>query len=229
MHQLGIAILIGGATLHGCAGGQDSRQPPPSTGRETDRPLYSAAEPLALSTWWTNGRSLLHLRTEGGYELFPGLNRYEQPRERGQWTKRSYVALEFEPYAVHNRSVERITLDRDSKGGLVLLLRDDPPFVPIERPPQVMEDSLFGSWLSADYQLTLGRNMTYRYRVRSHPALGSAALAGHEGSWSMRGISEIILQPAAPGLAPLVLHVTGGRDVTIEGAERLSDLPSLSR
>jgi len=213
----------------GCANGAED-ETVSSRNATTAPPLrYTTAQPLELSEWWTNGRALLRLRPEGGYDLYPGVNRYKRPSERGQWSKRSYVALEFEPYAVLNRAVERVQLDRDSEGEVVLLLRNLLPFVPIDAPPRVMEDELFGSWRGGDFLLTLDRSMRYHYRrLGTTSTTGGAAVSGHEGSWSIRGrergISEIVLTPDAPGLEPILFKVIGGEEVAIEGAERLPTL-----
>jgi hypothetical protein len=215
----GLTVVFGLA-LQSCESDQDSNERDRRSGSIHVAPI----EAVVLSEWWTNGYSLLRLRPQGGYEVFAGGNRYEAPAERGRWTQRSHVALEFDPYAALHSRVERVQIDRDSEGGPVLILRDDRPFVPLDAPPLVLEDSLFGQWRADGFLLSLNRAMRYSLRRADGSGDVAVAVAGHEGAWRIREGVEVVLVPDAPGLEPVVLKLQGGDDITLAGAERVDTI-----
>lgn len=185
------------------------------------RPLYfDPTEKYSLGEWWSNGELLLRIRPNAAYEIYAENNRYREPIERGRWTQRNYAALEFEPYERAGSPVERVVIDKVGPGDYVLLLRNLKPFASIAAPPEVLEDQLLGQWVSDEHAIMLRRDGGYRYDRRGSIPPGQAALAGHEGTWEVRG-DTLTLQPAAAGLAPLTFKiVTQDNVLSPEGMRR---------
>lgn len=180
-----------------------------------DNPLpFDPMHKYVLAEWWTNGEQLIHLQPNFGYRIFADENRYGVPVERGQWSRRTYAALEFEPYDVRREGAERVVIDRLDDETLVMVIRDLKPFVGVDEPPRVLEDELFGIWSNDQFRVALRSDMRYRFeRVAALPP-GTAGLAGHDGRWEMSQ-ETVILQPDARGLEPILIDVVVRDDALV--------------
>jgi hypothetical protein len=160
------------------------------------RPVHTPLEldPLEeyeISRWWTNGRELLRLDEVGSYALYPALSRYDEPVERGRWSKTSYAALRLEPYDVLRADPIRVGVSK-VRGRLTLSVPGHAPMTSIEAAPAVPEDELIGAWESQDAVLVIAPE-GYRFTPRS------VGLAGHAGAWRLAE-GRLRLVPDAPNM-----------------------------
>lgn len=202
-----------------------------STDRTEDEPrihtplYFDPTEEYDLAEWWTNGNVLLNLRPNYTYAIYLDNNRYKEPVERGQWSQLSYAALQFEPYSLLNARVERIAIDKDSGGELVLVIPNVTPLAGVDRPPFVLEDLIVGSWIGDAFSINLRENLRYEFqRLRDVP-LGETARGAHDGSWELVE-DTVILRPDPIALEPILIRTTlGDNQIVLKDLVRRSALP----
>ncbi len=187
----------------GCAAKQSTHSQDPVA---TSTPLPLApTESYEIAEWWTNGKQLLQLSEIGVYRLYPGINQYHRPMERGQWSKRNYAALWIEPYAELPRRPARVPV-RKVGGKLQLDVRNLQPMSALAGPPDVIEDHLIGGWTGDIGSLVLAADLRYSLRRREVRTSGPASLASEEGGWKVQD-DFLILQPDSRGMPPTVVRV----------------------
>ena len=185
----------------GCASGESKQSQDPVA---TPLPL-DPTESYEIAEWWTNGKQLLQLSETGVYRLFPGINRYHRPLERGQWSKRNYAALWIEPYAELPRRPARVSI-RKVGGELQLDVRNLQPMSALDGPPDVIEDHLIGGWTGDIGSLLLQADLRYSLHRREVRTSGPASLASEEGGWEVQD-DFLILQPDSRGMPSTVVRV----------------------
>jgi hypothetical protein len=164
--------------------------------------------------WWSDGVQLLHLDPDHGYRRFGSLNPYRTPVERGWWTQDGYAVLWLEPY--DTREPERIRVSIRRAGAVLSIVRPKArPMFPIDAPPPMLEDRLFGTWVSDTGVLHLGRDLAYTFSPETPGAVG------HRGSW-LTSDQAVLLMPDSGGDGPYRLEVAVASDdvrlVSPEGA-----------
>jgi hypothetical protein len=166
---------------------------------------------VALGRWWTSGARLLRLDEEGAYVLYPSLNRYRGPVERGRWLRRSYADLGFEPYDALRADSYRVTVAKDH-GVITLQVPGAGAMAPIDAPPRAPEDSVIGAWISSSATLDLRGDLHYELVATPSTAHAPARVVGHGGRWSMDG-DRVRLEPDSPLVAPMSLGIERDGDV----------------
>ena len=195
----------------------------------TPGPLaFDPTEKYELARWWSNGKELLRLDDDAAYAVYPDMNRYSRPIERGRWNQQSYAVLWLEPYTRLRPEPQRVGITKID-GKLALQLPKREPMFAIEKPPTVVEDRLIGTWEGGGLgQLELRNDMRYTLSPMDgdSPRQGIPATRGGQGGrWSVSN-HELILSPDAPDTQPtrLPLQVTD-KELTIQapgGAMRKS-------
>lgn len=179
--------------------------------QKQDPPLVSTPLSLdptdvpQLSEWWTNGKQLLQLSESGVYRLYPGINRYHMPMERGQWTRRNYAALWIEPYAELPRQPARVSIRRAGEE-LQLDVRNLQPMSSLTGPPIMLEDRLIGDWAGDVGTLRLGADLRYSFSRQGTRTSGPASLGTEDGGWEVQD-DFLILQPDSRGILPTIVRV----------------------
>ena len=184
-----------------------------SKSKQEEQDLLAVSTPLPLdptdvpelTEWWTNGTQLLQLSESGVYRLYPGINRYHMPMERGQWTRRNYAALWIEPYAELPRQPARVSIRRVGDE-LQLDVRNLQPMSSLTVPPEVLEDRLIGNWTGDVGSLRLSADLRYSFSRQGPRRSGPASLGREEGSWQVQD-DFLILQPDSRGLRPTFVRV----------------------
>ncbi len=192
----------------GCAS-KESKQSQGPVATSTPLPL-DPTESYEIAEWWTNGKQLLQLTEMGVYRLFPGINRYHKPMERGQWSKRNYASLWIEPYAELPRLPARVPV-RKVGGELQLDVRNLQPMSALDGPPDVIEDHLIGGWTGDIGSLLLQADLRYSLHRREVRTSGPASLASEEGGWEVQD-DFLILQPDSRGIRPTIVRVHEAED-----------------
>ena len=179
-----------------------------------DTPLpHDPTDKFELGPWWSNGRQLLNLQTDGFYALYDNNNRYSKPLERGRWSQQSYAVLWLEPYSQRSQPPTRVGITKmDDR--LALALPKFKPMFALAAAPAVNEDTLIGDWQGPMGSLRLNADMTYTFTPSSggvRGGMGSAGGAGtiiasHSGRWRL-GKDLVMLTPTTPSIAPLMLKV----------------------
>lgn len=172
-----------------------------------DTPLeVDPTEPVALARWWSNGRQMLQLYVVGSYELYDGINRHDQPVERGRWSQPSYAWLRFEPYVTPSVEPVRVQIIRVD-GEPALVLPDLEPMRAIDGPPPAPEDRLIGTWSSSVATLSIADD--HRYLLVPADVTGGdvVSVGRHAGSWKLVE-DRLQLRPDSPRIDPreLIVH-----------------------
>jgi hypothetical protein len=169
-------------------------------------------EHVELGRWWTSGKQLLRLDSDGAYVLHPSLNRYRGPVERGRWHRRSYADLAFEPYDALSAESYRVTVAKQH-GVITLQVPGAGAMAPIDAPPRAPEDAVIGAWISNTATLDLRGDLHYELVATPPPgAPAPARVVGHAGRWSMDG-DRVRLEPDSPLVAPVSLGIERDGDV----------------
>ena len=72
-----------------------------TSGPRSPSPIqFDPANPEPVTGWWTNGKELMRLETNGAYQLWMTQDRFQRPVEVGAWRRSNYVYFELEPYRV---------------------------------------------------------------------------------------------------------------------------------
>ena len=185
----------------------DTLLPPPIV------PTPLALDPMDewnVDLWWSNGEQLIRFDETGAYTLFPTMNRYHDPVQRGRWVKDSYARVMLEPYQAHRMERIRVGVDR-LDGRIAMMLPDRTPFFAIAGPPIMPEDGLLGGWSGERYELRLTGDRRFRLVHRMSDEGDPLLLKGNEGRWTLRG-SELVLVPQAVGIDPITLSVHADDD-----------------
>ena len=201
--RLVVATLLILLVAIGCASA-DKTQAQDPVAISTPLPL-DPTESYEIAEWWTNGKQLLQLSEIGVYRLYPGINQYHRPMERGQWSRRNYAALWIEPYAELPRQPARVPI-RKVGGELQLDVRNLQPMSALDGPPDVIEDHLIGGWTGDIGSLLLEANLRYILHRRVVRSSGPASLASEEGGWKVQD-DFLILQPDSRGIPSTVVRV----------------------
>jgi len=212
-----ITVFLSGAA--GC-GGPDRHLPPPIA----HTPL--ALDPMdewTVSLWWSNGEQLIRFDEVGSYTLYPGLNRYHDPAQRGRWVKDSYARVVLEPYQAHRTERIRVGVDR-LDGRIAMMLPGSAPFFAIQGPPLMPEDGLLGTWIGARNELSLTGNRRFRLVHRLNEDGAPLLLKGTEGRWTRTG-HELVLEPHSAGMPPMILLIQAHDD----GPQLVLDGETLTR
>lgn len=190
---LATVVTIGAA---GCATSQDQQQPIVPT------PLaFDPTHTYDVAEWWTDGTQLLRLEESGAYAVYPGMNRYEPPVERGRWLHPAFDHLILEKYNTRPTEPRRVGITRID-GRLTLLMPNREPMRPLTNPPRVTEDALFGTWSGPDGLLTLERSMRYIFQPPDRAGNDQPRSAiGHRGTWQLVD-GVIVLRPLATRIEP---------------------------
>lgn len=214
-----LALLIGLAELLGsCKSEQEKVR---EVEQLTTAPLeFDPTEKYELSRWWSNGHELLRLDDNAAYAVYPEMNRYARPLERGRWSQQSYAVLWLEPYTKIRPEPKRVSIGK-LDGKIALQLPKLEPMFPIAKPPSVVEDRLIGTWDGVGLgELELRSDMRYTLSSAdgASPLQGMPAVrGGQSGRWSVSN-HELILSPDAPDVQPLRLQLNvTDKDATIEG------------
>jgi len=200
-----IAPLVGAA---GC-GDRDKLLPPPI------EPTPLSLDPMdewTVTPWWSNGEQLIRFDEVGSYTLFPGLNRYHDPAQRGRWVKDSYARVVLEPYQAHRTERIRVGVDRVD-GRIAMTVPGSAPFHAVPGPPIMPEDGLLGTWTSDRNELRLTGNRRFRLVQRLSADDAPLLLKGTEGRWTLSG-HELVLEPQAAGGQRIILRVQTHDDGT---------------
>jgi hypothetical protein len=179
---LAVLIAAAGAPL---ALAQNSGKTPPS-------PIdFDPANPEPVVGWWTNGKELLRLETNGAYQLWITQDRYQRPVEVGAWRRSNYVYFELEPYRV--KAGTRIKLQLIKEDGETKIDRPGTDhFRRIPVPPRVFADEAIGGWSAPNEQLLVLDSGRYEYRRTA-----TIGVTQHSGIWRTDG--EILyLAPDSP-------------------------------
>ncbi len=175
--KLAVIALIGS---FGCASSEDN-EPLIISG-----PLpLDPTQVVPIAPWWSDGLRLLHLEPTGVYALFEGTNQYQPPLQRGRWVKETYAAIWLEPYDTPDPQRIRVTIAR-LDGRLALTVPNVPTMFPLDRPPRVTEDELFGVWRGAGMELSLTRDLQYSMVPLSDPARRRQPPIAVIGRWRRR-------------------------------------------
>jgi hypothetical protein len=201
--RLVVATLLILLVAIGCAS-NDQKQGQDPVAISTPLAL-DPTESYEIAEWWTNGKQLLQLSEIGVYRLYPGINQYHTPMERGQWSRRNYAALWIEPYAELPRQPARVPI-RKVAGELQLDVHSLQPMSALDGPPDVIEDHLIGGWTGDIGSLLLEANLRYVLHRRKVRTSGPASLASEEGGWKVQD-DFLILQPDSRGIRPTVVRV----------------------
>lgn len=195
-----LVTLIVAMMLSGCASGERQKRE-----AKAAVPLaFDPTEKYQTPRWWTNGQELLHLGADGGYELYPGTNRYARPSETGRWWQQSYAALWLEPYAQYSSPRTRCSI-RKIDQDFVLEVRSLEPMLGIEVPPPVVEDRLIGSWRGPIGVLKLAGDLRYILSPQAGTS-APAAVASQDGRWIVEA-KTIVLRPDSPSIEPRYLSI----------------------
>jgi len=202
----------------------------PDLKKTSSNPTYMAhhdSTPLALDPtapvpvegWWSNGRQLLTLESDGAFRLWSGMNRFDMPLQTGRWSRPTYAVVELEPYGT--RVPERNRCQLESAGTEVrLVIPGVDPMLRFEAAPPAIEDRLVGTWRGPGGLLQLLSDGRYRADAPTSGASRPIALAGHGGRW-MVDESNLLLIPDSPSVPTVILAVEpiGQSDVRLRAGD----------
>lgn len=176
---------------------QNSGQVPPS-------PIeFDPANPEPVTGWWTNGKELMRLETNGAYRLWMTQDRFQRPVEVGAWRRSNYVYFELEPYRV--KPGTRIKLQLIKEDGETKIERaGSDHFRRVAVPPRVFADDAIGAWTAPTEQLVIMDNGRYEYRRTA-----ASGVTQHSGIWRTDG-DIVYLAPDSPVVETIRLQ--GVRD-----------------
>ncbi len=140
---------------------------------------FDPAHPEPIVGWWSNGRELLRLDTNGAYRMWASSDRFKRPVEVGAWRRQNYVFFDLEPYRAKPGTRIRVNMQKDQ--GVTELVREgmaDFRWLPV--PPHVLADDMLGAWVAPTEQLLVFENGRYEWR-RTVPQ--STGITQHEGAW----------------------------------------------
>jgi hypothetical protein len=187
---------------------EEEPAPPPITRLPLD-----PTDRYEITRWWANGEQLLRLDESGAYALYPSMNRYNEPVQRGRWSKRSYAMLRLEPYERFEREWIRVGVTRiDDRIALNMLGK--PPMFAVDEPPTVHEDRLLGTWSGERGTLSLWADGSYHYSAAKAATDDPVVIAGHDGTWSLDD-ERIVLDPTPPMMSTIELWIEASDGSTI--------------
>jgi hypothetical protein len=209
-HLLFLTILtLAGTMVTGCESPpEEIPAPPPITKLQLD-----PTDEYEIGRWWSNGQQLLRLDTSGSYALYPGMNRYAAPVERGRWSQQSYAMLRLEPYERFEREWIRVAVTR-LEGRIALTMLDKPAMFDSGEPPVVREDRLVGRWQGELGAVELRSDGSYHYSASRAAVTGPIVIAGHDGRWLLEG-DRVMLNPTPPAMTPIDLWIEASEGRTI--------------
>ncbi len=207
---LALAVAVHAAAFVGSSAPSwaqsDAPVPPPIPSLDID-----PTEKIDATGWWSNGRELLLIQSDGSYRLWKGTNRFLAADDIGRWDRQTYRTLWLETYRGQKHSRDRAHLRRED-GILLMSLRDLQPMRQLARPPHTREDTLVGAWSGPPGTLTLRDDGTYSFSVsRSGPKDRQPARIGsHTGTWLVRDDTVVLTQGdrMKPVVATIVMPVT---------------------
>ena len=197
-----IAALIAAACSPGLLA-QNSGQTPPS-------PIqFDPANPEPVTGWWTNGKELMRLETNGAYQLWITQDRFQRPVEVGAWRRSNYVYFELEPYRV--KPGTRIKLQLIKEDGETKIERaGSDHFRRVPVPPRVFADDAIGAWTAPTEQLVIMDNGRYEYRRTA-----TSGITQHSGIWRTDG-DIVYLAPDSPVVETIRLQGVRDADGKLE-------------
>lgn len=182
---------------------QNSRQP-------VIAPLdFDPAHPEKVEGWWTNGQELMHLETNGAYQMWLSQDRFATPAEVGAWRRSNYVLFDLESYRA--KPGTRIRVELVKRDGVTCISRTGmAPLKRVSGPPHIFADDLLGAWVADKEQLVIMENGRYEYR-----RLGvTSGISQHNGIWRTEGES-IFLGPDTAAVAGIRLDAEKAPDGTL--------------
>ena len=182
---------------------QNSGQTPPS-------PIeFDPANPEPVTGWWTNGKELMRLETNGAYQLWMTQDRFQRPVEVGAWRRSNYVYFELEPYRV--KPGTRIKLQLIKEDGETKIDRaGSDHFRRVPVPPRVFADDAIGAWTAPTEQLVIMDNGRYEYRRTA-----ASGITQHSGIWRTDG-DLVYLAPDSPVVETIRLQGIRDKDGKLE-------------
>jgi hypothetical protein len=226
-----ISILCSGSIA---SAQSEAPPPPPIPALDID-----PTEEIDVRGWWSNGRELLLIETDGKYKLWKGTNRFVAPDDVGRWDRQTYRTLWLETYRAEKHSRDRAHLRRED-GKLLMSLRDLEPMQQLARPPHTREDTIVGVWSGPPGTLTLRDDGTYSLEVQKPGAKDRqpVRLGSHSGTWLVRDDTVVLsqgahAQPVVAGLVvpaqdppqPPTLPAPEGTRIVLPGGELKREPP----
>ena len=187
--------------------------PTPEPANRVDAMQLDPSDPIDIAGWWDNGRFLLEIGHDLGYQILNGAYPDSRMVERGRWTRRNHFRFTLEPYNTEEFQTEDVVLSVE-EGVPTATIKGLAPFRKLTAAPRSVRSQLIGSWRNPRIRLTLDTSGSYGLNIRSTGEQQS-------GRWRLeRG--SLVLEPADKDLDVSVwspVKARRGRVEAIQGTD----------